>query len=187
MTSIVESTDKHNNTQFELCYTKPLRNCPVYSMTNFECSICYKLIQKKMFVCSKPCKKVFHPGCLEKHFQQTLDSAAEEDNYNPIYKCCYCRRKTNINVYFMEMFVDSMISLQNSRCYFTQDVIDDMRHRIKYNPDEEYNDDYEIYQLHNIQFYKKPKQSKRAEIGNKLKKQNKMPRVAVKQRMNRNR
>ena len=177
------------NTHLKLFYTKNLLNGESleHCTTTFECSICYQVIQKKMFVCSKPCNKVFHPSCLEKHFQQMADSAAEEDNNNPIYNCCYCRRTTSINVYLLELFVDNMETLQKNRCFFTQDVIDDVRHRIKYNPESDFDLNYEIYSLHSTRFFKKPKQSKHAEIGNKLKTQNKMPRVAVKQRMNRNR
>jgi len=124
---------------------------------------------------------------LEKHFQQITDSAFEEDNDNPIFNCCYCRRTTNINVYFMELFVDNMETLQNSRCFFTQDVIDAVRHKIKYDPDGDFEEDYEVYSLYCTRFFKKPKQSKRAEIGNKLKSHKKMHRVAVKQRINRKR
>ena len=87
----------------------------------------------------------------------------------------------------MELFIDNMVSLQNSRCFFTQDVIDDLRYKIKYDPDGEFREDYEIYSLHFTRFFKKPKQSKRTEIGNKLKSHKKLPRVAVKQRINRKR
>ena len=69
----------------------------------------------------------------------------------------------------MELFVDRMVCLQNGGCYYTQEVIDSIRQKIKYNPEGEYNDDYHIYELKNKRVFKEPKQSKRAEIGNKLK------------------
>lgn len=181
------SSPPTNNTRMKLFYTKLLRSSLSYCNTNFECAICYQSIQKKMFVCSAPCNKIFHSSCLEKQFQQTTDSAYEEYIGEPIFKCCYCRRTTNINVFCMELFIDNMVSLQNSRCFFTQDVIDDLRYKIKYDPDGEFREDYQIYSLHCTRFFKKPKQSKRTEIGNKLKSHKKMPRVAVKQRINRNR
>jgi len=172
-----------NNTQFKLFYTKILHSSSTHSNTNFECSICYQSIQKKMFVCSKPCNKVFHSSCLEKQFQLTTDTAYEEDSGEPVFRCCYCRRTTNINIFFIEVFIDNMVTLQNSRCFFTQDVIDDLRHKIKYDPHGEFNEDYEIYSLHCTRFFKKPKQSKRTEIGNKLKSHKKMTRVSVGQKI----
>lgn len=155
-----------------------------------ECDICYKLIQKKMFICSSPCNKVFHPSCLEKHFQQTADAFYDENDENdgdPVFRCCYCRRTTNIDAYLLEVFADSLVSMQKSGCYSVEDALQDVRNELKNNTDGDYNFDYEIYMLTDIRRVKKPKQSKRTDVGNKLKIHTKMPRVAIKQKMNRNR
>ena len=191
------TTTTNTNTQIMMYYTKQLCNTTHAAAssdsdttTPLECSICYKLIQKKMFICSSPCNKVFHPSCLEKHFEQTEDAFYDENNENdaiPVFRCCYCRRTTNINAYLLEVFADSLVSMQKSGCYSVEDALQDVRDELKNNTDGDYNFDYEIYMLTDIRRVKKPKQSKRADVGNKLKIKNKMPRMAIKQKMNRNR
>ena len=186
------------NTQITMYYTKQLRNTTTpasidsetTTTTTPECSICYKLIQKKMFICSKPCNKIFHPSCLEKHFEQTANAFYAENDDNddePVFRCCYCRRTTNINAYFLEVFADSLVSLQKSRCYSVEDALQNVRHDLKNNTDGEYNFDYEIYMLTDIRRVKKPKQSKRVVVGNKLNIHNKVPRMTIRQKTNRNR
>lgn len=173
------------------CNTRHAASSDSDTTTPLECSICYKLIQKKMFICSSPCNKVFHPSCLEKHFEQTEDAFYYENNENdavPVFRCCYCRRTTNIRAYVLEVFADSLVSMQKSGCYSVEDALQDVRDELKNNTDGDYyNYDYEIYMLTDIRRVKKPKQSKRVVVGNKLKIKNKMPRMAIKQKMNRNR
>jgi hypothetical protein len=175
----------------QLCNTTHAAASSDSDTTTHECSICYKPIQKKLFICSSPCNKLFHPSCLEKHFEQTANAFYDENDDNddePVFRCCYCRRTTNINAYLLEVFADSLVSMQKSGCYSVEDALQDVRDELKNNTDGDYyNFDYEIYMLTDIRRVKKPKQSKRVVVGNKLKIKNKMPRMAIKQKMNRNR
>jgi hypothetical protein len=189
------TTANNTNTQIVLNYTKQWCNTTRASSTDSdtttpECSICYKPIQKKLFICSSPCNKIFHPSCLEKHFEQTANAFYDENydnNDEPVFRCCYCRRTTNINAYLLEVFADNLVSMQKSGCYSVEDALHNVCEDLKNNTDGDYNFDYEIYMLTDIRRVKKPKQSKRVVVGNKLKIKNKMPRMAIKQKMNRNR
>ena len=164
-------------THFTVLYTKNMKQGYKY-----ECSICYKPIQKKMFKCSNPCNKLFHFTCLKKHFDQTEENhyIYSEESKHPKYNCCYCRRPTNIRLYSLELMAHDLVCLQNSGCYYTQDTIDDIYYNIKHPEFIKDMDNYHsiIYQLVNDKHIKKPKQSKRAEF-----KSLKMPRIRYNKRV----
>jgi len=157
------TNNNSSTTTFSVLYTKNVN--PSFKP---ECSICYKPIEKKMFKCSNPCNKLFHFSCLRTHLEQieeNNDMYSEEGN-PPIYRCCYCRRSTNIRLYFLELMAHDLLCLQNSGCYFTQNTIDDLYYKIKHPEFIKNEDGYDsiIYYLENDKHIKKPKQSKRAEF-----------------------
>jgi len=166
-------------THFTVLYPKNMN-----TGINYECSICYKPIEKKMFKCSNPCNKVFHFNCLKQHFEQIEENhyiySEEEEEKPPTFNCCYCRRSTNIRLYSLELMAHDLLCLQNSGCYYTQPTIDDIYYNIKHPEFIKDMDNYDsiIYQLVNDKHIKKPKQSKRAEF-----KSLKMPKIRYNKRV----
>jgi hypothetical protein len=152
-----------STTNLSVLYTKNLN-----AVCKYECSICYKPIEKKMFKCSNPCNKLFHFTCLRRHFDQIEEnhSIYSEEETPPTYRCCYCRRSTSIQLYSLEIMAHDLKCLQNSGCYFAQDTIDDIYYKIKHPEFIKDMESYEsfIYQLVNDKYIKKPKKSKRADF-----------------------
>ena len=128
----------------------------------YECAICYKRINTNVFICEKPCNKIFHPACLEKTLEQCQESAHQAGEEIPEYKCCYCRRHIDMPNYEMEIFLRRLLQLKAGG----YDVNDAM---IKANElidsGENYDDfEFNIYNPVDISYKKKPKISKRAEF-----------------------
>jgi hypothetical protein len=136
---------------------------------DIECAICYKRIynqKNKVFVCSDPCNKVFHPSCMERMIEQIDESAyqADEDAH---YRCCYCRRDFDINYYNLELFMRELLGLKASGGYYVDDVIKQATKHYLTLPDDIAEEQpepfsYEIVTLISLAHIKKPKQSKNA-------------------------
>jgi hypothetical protein len=133
-----------------------------------ECAICFKNISNKVFVCSEPCNKTFHPDCLEKMIDQLEETAWEEEKPTD-YRCCYCRREFDFRFYQNEIFGRYLLGLKAGG----YNVSDAMWQLQKQNnlpanmvgtgaSDEEDTDEFEIYLPMNKTYIKKPKQAKRA-------------------------
>jgi len=84
-----------------------------------ECAICYQRIhvqKSKLFVCAEPCNKVFHSSCLARMIDQLEDSADQEEA-DPHYRCCYCRREFDINYYCLNLVLrELMVFKANGYC-----------------------------------------------------------------------
>jgi len=81
-------------------------NCCRLNDKVYECNICFGSItkkdvkNKKAFVCTKPCKKIYHSECLTKSFN--MDNFNEDDmNHlcDKNLKCPYCRREFELQDY----------------------------------------------------------------------------------------
>lgn len=151
---------------------------------NLECSVCYKKINRTYFICSSPCNKVFHMDCMDKMMEQT-EEAAYEANEEAVHKCCYCRRTMSLRNYRIQLFVRHLTVLRNMGYY---DVTDALRklmilryslcHVRGENDYPKEDESYEIYELRDNTYIKKPKQAKRALFKKTIQKQ---PRVHIKQ------
>lgn len=143
---------------------------------DLECDICYKKINKKFFQCGAPCGKLFHTGCIDKMLEQTNKNAYEEDE-EPNFRCCYCRRGINIDNYELQLIAQHLIEL--SRCsHNVCDALKRVEFLIQNNKTLDEDETFEYYELHDKYFIQKPKQPKR-EI---LKKHIRMPRqIRIKQ------
>ena len=127
---------------------------------NLECSVCYKKINRTYFVCGAPCTKVFHTACVEKMLEQT-EAAAYAAGAEAEHKCCYCRRAINLRNYILHLFALRLILLRNSGYYDVTDALYKVKLMIgsytgKEKPDEDMS--YEIYELRDTSYFKKPKQ-----------------------------
>ena len=147
---------------------------------DLECSICYKSINKSFARCSAPCSKPFHTTCMERMMEQT-EITAYEENKDPEHKCCYCRRSIDINQYALQEMARRLTCLSYGGYSVGAALI-----HLKQNYDDK-NDSsdisYDIYQICNLKYEKKPKQAKRSE----LKKMTKQPRIHIKQNSGRRR
>jgi hypothetical protein len=125
-----------------------------------DCSICYKKINKKFFVCSAPCGKVFHTSCIEKMLEQ-IEETANESEEEPNFRCCYCRRDIDIDNYTLQLFAQHLITLHNCS-HDASDAIKRVDFLIKNNEKLDEDESFEYYQLitHGNDM-KKPKQPKR--------------------------
>jgi hypothetical protein len=77
---------------------------------NLECSICYKRIYKRAFICSEPCNNVFHTTCMEKMIYQ---ECAMMTGIRVPNRCCYCRRNINMNNYNLELYSNKLLMYKN--------------------------------------------------------------------------
>lgn len=146
-------THPTNTTIMQIVHVKNIKGDNRYK--HFECSICYKSINKKMVICNDPCCKVFHIECLMKTFQSkrdlhtpTIDSIIN----GPKYRCCYCQRITDIDRFFTEMYADLLITMKNSGRYDVTTALINVIYSLKYHTDwvdwDLYNEDY-VYLLIN--------------------------------------
>ena len=142
---------------------------------DLECSICYKPITKTFFQCSAPCNKIIHVSCMEQMMEQAEEAAWQEDK-EVEHKCCYCRREINIEKYCLQLVARRLVTLHKGG----YEVKDAMKMIKKQMLDEELEEDieYNIYELHDTHFIKKPKQSKRVDY---KKAQQKPKRITIKQ------
>lgn len=136
--------------------------------TEIECAICYKRIhnqKNKVFVCSAPCNKVFHPSCMERMIEQ-LDESAYQADEEPHYRCCYCRRNFDINYYNLELFVRELLGFKSRGGYYVDKAVKQATNHYLTLPDDAAEEselfDYEIETFISLAHIKKPKQSKNA-------------------------
>jgi hypothetical protein len=142
-----------------------------------ECAICYKVINKTYFKCGTPCSKLFHLACIEQMFDQ-IKNAALLYQQKPNYRCCYCRRAISLKNYRLQLLKQHLMNLHA----YTYDVrsavkqIDSILrtntnnnnnnqqlqhyHQLEHDEHDEHDDLY-IYELYNISYIQKPKQTKR--------------------------
>ena len=130
-----------------------IKKCELY------CDICYKKINKTYFQCGSPCSKVFHTNCIEKMMEQIEESANETDD-EPNYRCCYCRRDIEINNYLLQLFAQKLIAI-HGETHDIRDALKEVEYKISRNEYLEEDESLIIYELINISYIKKPKQSKR--------------------------
>jgi hypothetical protein len=143
---------------------------------DLECAICYTPIVKTFFMCSAPCGKVFHVSCMEQTIEQTEEVASEMDQ-EPEHKCCYCRRTFNIKMYSLQLLGRYFINLKAGG-YNVEAALDAIRTQLKNGEEEEFIV-YNIYEMCDLSYMKKPKQSKRAVFQKKTVKY--QPRIRIKQ------
>jgi len=135
---------------------------------NPECGICYKNINKKVFVCAKPCNKTFHSACLRsmiEHLEQNAEND-EDDEEDAIccYQCCYCRREFDINQYELELFLQKLLHFQ-THGYHIGDAADKATlNAATYEDDYNTEHQYDIYMPVDSSYVKMPKKSKRGEF-----------------------
>jgi hypothetical protein len=142
-----------------------------------ECAICYKQITNTFFVCDDPCTKTFHPSCMEKSIEQTVDAAYEEDE-EAEHRCCYCRRSFDLSVYILELFKRHLQTMSKNG-FDVSEALEKVQKEINGDEmDEDY--EYSMFELRDASNHlKKPKQAKRSEF-KKLTRSNKMPRAFIK-------
>ena len=176
MTNLVQTlADIHCKNSKKIRYT--LLKVSEYRKTfnkteNPECGICYKNINKKVFVCANPCDKTFHQACLETMIDHLEDNADNEDKEEVCYQCCYCRREFDINQYELELFVQKLLHFQ-TRGYNIGDAVQTATlNAVTYEDDYNTEYQYDIYFPVDPSFVKKPKQSKRADFKNHNKNKN---------------
>ena len=115
--------------------------------TVVECAICYKRIQKDVFICSEPCNKLFHPGCIERMMDETA--------YGNLHRCCYCRREIQMDSYMKEVYINALMKMKaGGYC------VDEALQMIELNGVNQ-DEGYAIYLLMPMEYVKKPKQAKK--------------------------
>ena len=163
--------------------TKPQSNMELYAITkntisDLECSICCKAIQKTFFQCGAPCNKIFHVSCMEQMIERTIDAAWEEDK-EPEHKCCYCRREIDINQYMLQLTVRQLTTLKAGGCYYVGAALTQLKYQMA-NGDADEDIEYEIFEIRPNYYEKKPKQAKKTAYAKKTA-TTKQPRMRVKQ------
>ena len=126
-----------------------------------ECAICYKRIYNKVFVCTEPCNKTFHPDCLDKMIEQ-LEETAYENEIKTSYRCCYCRREMDMKNHSLEVFMNQLLELKKQG-YYVDDAIKQAIYNSTLEPWSEdfmYTFEYAIYVP--IVSFKTPKQSNKS-------------------------
>jgi hypothetical protein len=137
-----------------------------------ECAICYKRINNKVFICPEPCGKTFHPTCMEKMIDQIEENAWQEsgddDEKDPEYRCCYCRREFDIQNHDIEIFMRHLMGLKaggydvNEAIIQAHNNVNDLENGDGYDDDDDESFEYNIYIPLDKTFVKKPKQAKRS-------------------------
>ena len=139
-----------------------------YTGENPECGICYKNINKKVFVCAKPCNKTFHLACLESmidHLEDNADTADNDDEDDDVcYQFCYCRREFDINQYELELFIQKLLHCKTQGYYIDDAVETATLNAINYADDYNTEFQYDIYKPVDSSRVKMPKQPKRGEF-----------------------
>jgi hypothetical protein len=150
---------------------------------DFECAICYKSISKTFFQCNEPCNKLFHTHCVEQMMEQAEEAAYEEDK-DAHHRCCYCRRDTDMNNYFLQLLARRLLTMRTGGYDVSEalnQVVDQIQDGINENEDGSSDDSYNIYEIRDIAHMKKPKQSKRTAFKkNNAARQMSKPRISVK-------
>jgi hypothetical protein len=137
---------------------------------NPECAICYKNINKKVFVCASPCNKTFHTACLETmidHLEKNADANADVEvgeNINVCYKCCYCRREFDINQYELELFLQKLVHYQTHGFHIGSAAETATLNAATYEDDYDTEYQYDIYMPVDSSHVKMPKVSKRSAV-----------------------
>ena len=137
---------------------------------NPECAICYKNINKKVFVCAAPCNKTFHQACLESminHLEKNAEAEADVEvgeNINVCYKCCYCRREFDINQYELELFLQKLLHYQTHGFHIGSAVETATLNAATYEDDYNTEYQYDIYMPVDSSHVKMPKVSKRSAV-----------------------
>ena len=122
--------------------------------TGPECAICYKRIQKDVFICSEPCNKLFHPSCLERMMDET-ELTAYQYQKDTLHRCCYCRREIQMETYLKEVYVNALMKMKAGGYN-----VDEALQLIEMNGINE-DEGYAIYLLTPTEHIKKPKQAKK--------------------------
>ena len=126
-----------------------------------ECAICYKRIYNKVFVCTEPCNKTFHPDCLDKMIEQ-LEETAYENEIKTSYRCCYCRREMDMKNHSLEVFMNQLLELKKQG-YYVDDAIKQAIYNSTLEPgSEDFMDTFEYAIYVPIVSFKPPKQSNKA-------------------------
>ena len=169
--AITSNVTKKNKVKMSLLkvseYRMEKKDCADCDET--ECAICYKRINNKVFICPEPCGKTFHPTCMEKMIDQIEENAWQEsgddDEKDPEYRCCYCRREFDIQNHDIEIFMRHLMGLKAGG-YDVNEAIIQAHNNIATMNDGDYDDDesfeYNIYIPLDKTFVKKPKQAKRS-------------------------
>ena len=142
---------------------------------DLECSICYKAIGKVFTSCADPCNKVFHNSCLERLMEQTEEAAYDEDR-EAEHKCCYCRRTIDMHYYNL-LRVERHLRTMSRNCYSVSDALQTIHFEMYKRDGPDDNIMYEIYEVRDMYYKKKPKQAKRVQAM----KQTRAPRVHIRQ------
>jgi len=159
-----------------MCATTECKMSLMIAYSNdLECAICYKPITKTFINCSEPCKKVFHVSCMEQMMDQT-EEQANEMGQNAEHKCCYCRRDFDINEYYLQLLARRLMTLKAGG-YHVYDALEEVRKQMKENDGKDI--EYDIYEIRDVSYQKKPKQSNRAVFEKKT--ASHQPRIRVKQ------
>jgi hypothetical protein len=141
---------------------------PSQDCNETECGICYKRIYNKVFICTEPCGKTFHPACMEKMIDQIEENAdvdTEEDEKSIEYRCCYCRREFDIQNHDIELFMRHLLGLKAGGYDVSEAIIQAHNNVAAMDEDSDGEDstfEYNIYVPLDKTYIKKPKQGKRA-------------------------
>jgi len=133
---------------------------PSQDCNDTECAICYKRIYNKVFICTEPCGKTFHPGCMEKMIDQIEENADEDKRIE--YRCCYCRREFDIQNHDIELFMRHLLGLKAGGYDVNEAIIQAHKNIETLCDDNDTVFDYVIYSSLDMKYVKKPKQAKRA-------------------------
>jgi hypothetical protein len=139
---------------FKLLHVKTANDCK-----QLECAICYKGINKAYFICSEPCNKVFHMGCLDEAFKNVAETAYYNDE-EAVQRCCYCRRHVNFDNYELETLAHELRTIQYSKCYQVEDALALIKHNIEHNIIFDQDDEYVVYGPKYMPQKKQPKEPK---------------------------
>lgn len=122
-------------------------------------------------------------GCMDKIMDQT-EEAAYEANEEAVHKCCYCRRIIGLRNYRIQIVARHLTVLRNMGYYDVTDALRKIKILYSYqsivgeNDYPKEDESYDIYELRDNTYIKKPKQAKQALFKKKIQKQ---PRVHIKQ------
>jgi hypothetical protein len=100
---------------------------------------------------------------MEKMLDQVSESAYDADE-EPLYKCCYCRRAIIVDNYFLQLLARRLKTL--SSCgYEVSNALANVKFHLDHGLHEERIQEesmsFEIYEIHDVYYVKKPKQGKR--------------------------
>jgi hypothetical protein len=113
---------------------------------------------------------------MEQMMEQAEEAAWQEDK-EVEHKCCYCRREINVEKYCLQLVARRLVTLHKGG-YEVKDAMKMIKKQMLDEELEEEDIEYNIYELHDTHFIKKPKQSKRVDY---KKAQQKPKRITIKQ------